>query len=145
MPLIKESRWLETQATGYVQTLQGFTFVCSRSAPPAPQTRTSRLFDDAGDHRVYCRAQRQEKGLGEMLQAIYRMMGNKIRRQLATVAGKGNNSAVIVSNSTLLLYRAIFWSGPTWRIDASSLPPQSNCSPNLKPLPSEGLPRKCQF
>jgi hypothetical protein len=80
-----------------------------------------------------------------MLQAIYRMMGNKIHRQLATVAGKGNNRAVIVSNSTVLLYRALFWSGPTWRIDASSLPPQSNCSPNLKPLPSEGLPRKYQF
>jgi hypothetical protein len=108
----------------------------------APQARTCRPFGNAGDYCVESRAQRQEKGLGEILQAIYRMMGDKIRRRLVTVAGKGNNIAVIVSIPDLFFSRSLFWSGPTWRLDASRLPPQSNCSPNLKPLPSEGLPRK---
>jgi hypothetical protein len=34
-----------------------------------------------GPSHILCQAQRQEKGPDEMLQAIYRMMGSKIRRR----------------------------------------------------------------
>lgn len=60
-------------------------------------------------HRLI-RAQRQEKGLGKMLQAIYRMMNNNIRRRLATVAGVGNNST-ICNGLSLILLKAISEAG----------------------------------
>lgn len=75
-------RKAETESDRLCSRARRASYLSVLEQSSAPQARTTRLFGDAGDYCVESRAQRQEKGLGEILQAIYRIMGDKIRLRL---------------------------------------------------------------